>query len=150
MELWLYWILKGNGDRNKTLSVKKNLDKIRPYLKYIINNVKNSDTWKIQLTIAINFISSIDNDEELAMHSKSDNTEIMMNDEADHATKKLSDSLKNRYQNKLESMKGTDFVLDYVHLLYYKCYKSNPNWGGSYIDSPDWIKSKKETKKSHQ
>ena len=40
------------------------------------------------------------------MHSKSDNTEIMMNDEADHATKKISDSLKNRYQNKLESMKG--------------------------------------------
>ena len=74
----------------------------------------------------------------------------MMNDEADHATKKISDSLQNRYQNKLESMKDSDFVLDYVHLLYYKCYKLNPNWGGSYIDSPDWIKNKKETKKSHQ
>ena len=29
-----------------------------------INNLKKSDTWKIQLTIANNFISSIDNDEE--------------------------------------------------------------------------------------
>ena len=35
--------------------------------------------WKIQLTIANNFISSIDNDKEHVMHSKSDNIEIMMN-----------------------------------------------------------------------
>ena len=32
---------------------------------------------------------------------------------------KRFDSLKkNRYQNNLESMKGSDFVIDYVHLLY--------------------------------
>ena len=24
----------------------------------------------------------------------------------------------------------------------YKCYKINLNWGGSYLDSPDWIKNK--------
>ena len=39
----------------------------------IINNLKKSDTWKIQLTIAINFISSKDIDEERVMHSTSDN-----------------------------------------------------------------------------
>ena len=50
-----------NGDRNKTLSVEECLNKIRPYLKDITNNLKKSDTWKFQLTIAINFISSIDN-----------------------------------------------------------------------------------------
>ena len=32
--------------------------------------------WKIQLTLAINFISSEDNDEEHAVHSKSVNKEI--------------------------------------------------------------------------
>ena len=42
-------------------------------------------------------------------------------------------------------MSGSDFVLDYVQLLYYKCHKTNINHGGSYIDSPDWIKSKKAT-----
>ena len=42
-------------------------------------------------------------------------------------------------------MKGSEFGFDYVHLLYYKCYKINANRGGSYIDSPDWIKSKKAT-----
>ena len=47
------------------------------------------------------------------------------------------DSPKNRYQNYIESMKSSEFVFDYAHLLYYKCHKLNPNCGGSYIDSPD-------------
>ena len=37
-----------------------------------MNNLKKSDTWKIQLAIAINFISSIDNGEEHVMYSISD------------------------------------------------------------------------------
>ena len=52
-------------------------------------------------------------------------------------------SLKNRYQNNLESMKSSEFVFDYVQLLYYKCHKINFSCGGAYIDSPDWIKNKK-------
>ena len=36
-------------------------------------------------------------------------------------------------------------VFDYVHSLYYKSHKINPNRGGSYIDSPDWIKKKTTT-----
>ena len=51
---------------------------------------------EIQLTIASNFISSIDNDEERVMQSKSDNIDIMINDEADEVLKELFDSLKNR------------------------------------------------------
>ena len=47
-------------------------------------------------------------------------------------------------------MKSSEFVFDYVHLLYYKCYKINPNSGGSYIDSPDWIEHKKGNNKSYQ
>ena len=132
-----------NGDRNKTLSVEEYLNKISPYLKDITNNLKNFDTWKIQLTIANNFISSIDNDEERIMHSKSDNIDTMINDEADEVIKELFVSLKNRYQNNLESMNGSEFVIDYVQSLYYKCHKINPNCGGSYIDSPDWLKNKK-------
>ena len=29
-------------------------------------------------------------------------------------------------------MKGSEFVLDYVHLLYYKCHKINLQRGSSY------------------
>ena len=53
------------------------------------------------------------------MHLKSDNMETMINNEADEVIKEHFDSLRNRYQNNLESMKGSDFAFDYVHLLYY-------------------------------
>ena len=52
------------------------------------------------------------------MHLKSDNIEIMINDEADEVIKKLFKSLKNRYPNNLESMKSSEFAFDYVHILY--------------------------------
>ena len=71
------------------------------------------------------------------MNSKSDNIEIMINDEPDEVIKELFDSLINRYQNNLELMKGSEIVFTYVYLLYSKCHKMNPNCGGSYIDSPD-------------
>ena len=63
----------------------------------------------------------------------------MINDDANEVINKLFDSLKNRYQNNLESMKGNEFVFDYVHLMYYKCHKINPKFGGPYVDSRDWI-----------
>ena len=47
------------------------------------------------------------------MHSKSDNIEIRINDQADQVIKE-QDSIKNRYQNDLESMTGKEFVFDYV------------------------------------
>ena len=53
-------------------------------------------------------------------------------------------SLLNRYQNDMQiSMRGSDFIFDCIHLLYYKCHKINPNCGGLYMNSPHWIKSKK-------
>ena len=105
---------KSNNNRYKILSVEEYLDKIRPYLKDI-NNLKKSDTWQIQLTITINFISSKDdNDEDCVMHhSKSDNIEIMSSGEADEVIEELFDSLKNRYQNNIETkMRNSEFVFD--------------------------------------
>ena len=77
------------------------------------------------------------------MHSKSDNKEIVINDEVDEVIKKLFKSLLNMCQIGLEkSMDVSDFVFHYVYLLYYKCHKINPNRSGSYIDSFDQIKNK--------
>ena len=92
---------------------------------------------KIQLAIANNFIFSIDNYKKQVMDLKTSNIEIMINDEENEVIKELFDSLKNRYQNSLESIKGTEFAFDYLQLLFYKCHKRNPNRGKSYIDSPD-------------
>ena len=72
------------------------------------------------MTIADNFISSIDNDREHVMHSKSYNIKIIMNDDADESINEPFDSLKNRYQNYLELMKGSTFAFDYIYFLYCK------------------------------
>ena len=61
----------------------------------------------------------------------------MISDGADEVIKKLFDSLKNRYQNNLQSMRDREFVFGYVQLLCYKCHKTNLNRGWSYRDSPD-------------
>ena len=47
---------------------------------------------------------------------------------------------------KMESMKVSDFVFDYVHLLYYKRHNINLDRGRLYIDSSDWLKNKKAKK----
>ena len=83
------------NDRIKTLSVENYLNKTRKYLKDVINNLKESATWTNQLTIAINFIFSKDNNEQRVMHSKRDNKEIMINNKA--VIEKLFQSLVSGY-----------------------------------------------------
>ena len=61
------------------------------------------------------------------MHSKSENIGNMISDETDEVMQEVFNSLKNIY----------------VHLVYYKCHKINPNHGVSCANSPDWIKIKK-------
>ena len=62
------------------------------------------------------------------MHSKSDNIEIMINDETNEIIEELFQSLKDRYQNNLESMKGSEFFFDYVQLLHYECHNKSKSW----------------------
>ena len=70
-------IYDSNGDRNENLSINEYLGNIKPYLKNIIIDLHKCDTWKIQLTAAISFMSSKDTNEECTMYSKSDNIEVM-------------------------------------------------------------------------
>ena len=48
---------RASGNRNKNLLLDGNRYKIRPYLRDIRIDLQESDTWKIQLTIGIKFIS---------------------------------------------------------------------------------------------
>ena len=74
------------GERNTTLSVEQYVNKIKPYLKDIISNLKKYDTWKIPLTIAINFTFSKDNGKESVMHSQNDKIVIMINGKPNEVT----------------------------------------------------------------
>ena len=88
---------ESKGDSNKALPVEEFLSKIELFLKEIINNLKKSYTWKIQLTTAITFISAKDNDEVHIMHLKSDSIVTMIHDRAGEVIKVLFKSLKNRH-----------------------------------------------------
>ena len=61
---------ESNGDKNRNLSLNEYLSKIELYLRNIMIDLQNSDTWKIQLTIAI-ILKDVE--EECVMHSTINN-----------------------------------------------------------------------------
>ena len=63
-----------------------------------IINVQNSDPWKIQLKIAINFFSSKDAQEKRVMHSRSKNVKVTSYNDVNEVVDELSASLLSRYQ----------------------------------------------------
>ena len=145
---------ESKGDKRKNLSIKRYLEMIKPYLSDLINNHKihgsaryhsgnsswigkSSSDWKIQLTMAINFISSKDSDETQTMHTKSNNVEILIGSNTDEIIKDLFESFLQKYQEGLEeSMRGSEFVYDSVDVLYYNINKVSLRRGGLYIDLP--------------
>ena len=108
---------ESKGDKGKNLSIKKYM--IRPYVIDIIKGHKASglvkyhsgnktcveetpSKWKIQLTMAINFIFSKDSNETRTMHTKSNNVEIMIGNETDEIIEELFKSFLQKYQEGLE------------------------------------------------
>ena len=120
---------------------------IEPYLRELINDHKSKGEWKIQLKAQINFISSKPgSDETRVMHTRSVNEEFTKGSDMDEIIKELFKSLLQRYQENLqERMRGSDFVFDGVNFLYYDFNKISISRGGSYIDSPKWLKDKKSS-----
>ena len=57
--------------------------------------------WTIQLTMAINFISSKDSDETRTTHTKSNNVEIMMGSETDEIIEEIFESFLQKYREGL-------------------------------------------------
>ena len=68
----------------------------------MINEYDIHGEWKIHLTITISYISSNDSGETRAMHTKTDNIEIMIGDETDGIIEELFNSLLQKYQEGLE------------------------------------------------
>ena len=141
-----YMEYESRGDKDKNVSINDYFDIIKPFLRDMINNHKTHGEWKIQLIMRINFISSLDTGEFRIMHSKSDNVKIMSGIETDDIVDELFESFQDKYQEGLEKKKkGSHFGFESVDLLYYSFHKICLNRGGSYINSPNWIKNKKAT-----
>ena len=85
------------------------------------------------------------------MHTRSDNEEFVDGSDTDEIIEGLFESFLQKYEENLqEKMKGSDFEFDGVNFLYYDFNKISINRGGSYIDSPQWLKNKKINNKSYK
>ena len=105
----------------------------------MIDYCKSKGEWKIQITMKIIFISFIDRNKTQAMHTKSDNVEIMNGTDTSDAINNLINSFMKRYQEGLEKkMKGSSYIFERIHLLEYHLHKIGLNRGISYIDCPKW------------
>ena len=112
----------------------------------MIDNHKAHSEWNIQLVMKVIFISSLGSDEFREMHTKSDDIEIMNGTETSDAINELFKSFLKRYQEGLETkMKGSSYLFESIDLLHYIFHKISVNRGGSYIDSPKWLKTKGAT-----
>ena len=132
---------------------------IRPYLIDIINdhitpgewNIPSDNTvsdyktqgeWKIQLLMAINFISFKVSGEIRTLHTKSQNIKTMMGNKTDEIIAEFFESLLQKYQEGLEeAIKRSEFVFDDVDLLRYKLHKISLNRGGLHTDFPKLLKN---------
>ena len=136
-------LYESRGDNDAKLTLHEYFDKIKPYLKDMIDDYKSKDEWKIQITMGIIFISFIDKNETQVMHTKSGNIEIMNSIDTSDTINELIDSFMKRYQEGLETkMKGSSYIFERIDLLEYHLHKISLNRGSSYIESPEWIKNK--------
>ena len=138
-----YTLYESSGDKDNMLAIYGYFDKIKPYLKEMIDDYKSKGEWKIQLVMRVIFVSFIDKNETQVMHTKSYNVKIMNGTDTNDAIIELIKSFTKRYQEGLETkMKKSSYIFERVDLLEYHLHKISLNRGSSYIDSPEWIKHK--------
>ena len=121
-----------------------------PYLSDLINDHKtirnNSNEWKIQINMHVNFVSSNDTGEIGTIFVWSNNKEIRLGNETDDIIKGLINSFLNNYQKEEIILRnGSNFVFESVDLLSYHIHKTSLEIGKSYIKSPEWVLNKRTT-----
>ena len=78
------------------------------------------------------------------MHTRSVCEEFMSGSETEEIVEKLFRSLLQSYQDNLnEKMRGSDFIFNGINYLFYDFNRVSISKGGSYIESPKWLKDKK-------
>ena len=113
-------------------------------MRKLINDKKKNGEWKIQLKMKINFICSRNVTESGDMYSKSDNFEINMGGNTIEIIRNIFNSILRRYQGGLhESMRGSEFVFDYIESLNYIFHMVDLKRSRS--ESPEWLKNKGAT-----
>ena len=80
------------------------------------------------------------------MYTRSTPEEMIIGSETEEVAEKLIMQLLQKYQDNLQNkMKGSDFIFNGVNYLFYDLNRITISKGGSYIESPKWLKDKKCT-----
>ena len=145
-----YKYCKSRGDKDKKLSVKQYLYKIMPHLSDLINDHKairnNSNKWKSQINMHVNFVSSNDTGETRTTFVWSDNEEIRSGNEIGDIAKGLLNSFLNNYQKEeIVLTNRSNFVFESVDLLSYHIHKASLKIGKSFMKTPEWVVNKRAT-----
>ena len=132
---------------NDSLSLNEYLELTKPYLYDLINVHKAKGEWKIQLSAEISFISQKPNSNEIrVMFTRRPPEEFMIGSETEEVAEKLIMSILQKYQDNLQNKrKSSDFIFNGINYLYYDINRITISKGGSYIESPKWLKDKKCT-----
>ena len=121
---------------------------IIPKLEELINKRKNNNNnkQKVQLSIGVNFININDKEITRTFYVRSDNEEIMLGNDTSDIINKILESLLNNYQKQEQILRGgSDYIFESVDILGIHFYNIKLKRGKSYIESPEWISSKKPT-----
>ena len=93
----------------------------------------------------VSFISCKDTGEARIYYIWSNNVSTMQGIDTNDIIKELFESFLHDYQEKLKTIKRSNFVFESVDLLHYKLHRVRLKRGGSYIKSPKWLENKKAT-----
>ena len=130
---------------NNSLRFNEYLELIKPYLYDLINVYQAKGEWKLQLSAEI-FSQKPDSNEIHIMYTRSIPEEIIIGSETEEVAENLIMQLLQKYQDNLQNkMKGSDFIFNGINYLYYDLNRITISKGGSYIESPKWLKDKKCT-----
>ena len=102
MQVLLIVIILNIGYKDKVLSIEEYLQEIKPNLADIINEHKNKDEWKIQISMSLNFVSSKNSNKVRTMYTKSNNANVFIGNTADGIIKEIFESTLKRCQSGLE------------------------------------------------
>ena len=140
-----YNYLEYMSNGKNLLSFDEYLELIKPYLNDLINVYKAKGEWKLQLSAEVSFVSQKpDSNETRIMYTRSFCEEIMYVSETKKVAEKLIMQLLQKYQDNLQNkMRGPDFKFNGVNYLFYDLNRITISKGGSYIESPKWLRDKK-------
>ena len=65
-----YVLYESRGDKDANLALYEYFDKIKPYLKDMIDDYNSKGEWKIQIVMRMIFVSFVDRNETQVMHTK--------------------------------------------------------------------------------